>query len=151
MGDVSPTCTSSPATPPNAYMRCAAPRRGSCRSAFPRRGKVSWRTRRMARYSRKVPALPFMLRRRYLAGFLFQGASAYRPVKAYRCRYAFTERQIAHNGKRGKGYALPVWAKCLGHAKGKGTGNQAHLQPITHFLVNIGIAVARVVFQRPGT
>lgn len=76
MGDVSPACTSSPAASPSAQVRCAAPRRGSSRSAFPRRGKVSWRTRRMARYSRKVPALPFMLRRRYLAGFLFQGTAA---------------------------------------------------------------------------
>ncbi len=29
------------------------------------------------------------------------------PVKAYRFRYAFTERQIAHNGKRGKGTRSP--------------------------------------------
>ena len=33
----------------------------------------------------------------------------------------------------------------------KGAGNKAHLQPVTHFLVHIGIGIARVVFQRAGT
>jgi hypothetical protein len=36
-------------------------------------GKSS-RTRRTARHKRDVPELLFMLRRRYLAGFLFQSA-----------------------------------------------------------------------------
>lgn len=35
--------------------------------------------------------------------------------------------------------------------KSKGAGNKAHLQPVTHFLVHIGIGIARVVFQRAGT
>ncbi|MGY6766028.1 hypothetical protein ACW73O_13440, partial [Faecalibacterium prausnitzii] len=49
-----------------------------------------------------------MMHRRYLAGFLYQGTIRLcQPVKAYRFRYAFTERQIAHNGKRGKGTRSP--------------------------------------------
>ena len=52
-----------------------------------------------------------MMHRRYLAGFLYQGTIRLcQPVKAYRFRYAFTERQTAHNGKREKGYTLPAWA-----------------------------------------
>ena len=30
----------------------------------------------------------------------------------------------------------------------KCAGNKAHLQPVTHFLVHIGIGIARVVFHR---
>ena len=41
-------------------------------------------------------------------GFLCQGTIRLcQPVKAYRFRYAFTERQTAHNGKRGKGTRSP--------------------------------------------
>ena len=35
--------------------------------------------------------------------------------------------------------------------KSKGAGNKVHLQRVTHFLVHIGIGIARVVFQRAGT
>ena len=35
--------------------------------------------------------------------------------------------------------------------KRKGAGNKAHLQPVPHFLVHIGISIARVVFQCAGT
>lgn len=84
-------------------------RLGICRSAYPP-GYTSWRISRSARRKRNVPVLP-MMRRRYLAGFLYQGTIRLcQPVKAYRFRYAFTERQTAHNGKRGKGYTLPAWA-----------------------------------------
>ena len=80
---------------------------GICRSAYPL-GYTSWRTSRPARRKRNVPVLP-MMRRCYLAGFLYQGTIRLcQPVKAYRFRYAFTERQTAHNGKRGKGYTLPA-------------------------------------------
>ena len=37
------------------------------------------------------------------------------------------------------------------YMKSKGAGNKAHLQPVTHFLVHIGIGIARVVFQRADT
>lgn len=46
---------------------------------------------------------------------------------------------------------IPAWAKRLSYMKSKGAGNKAHLQPVTHFLVHIGIGIARVVFQRAGT
>ena len=46
---------------------------------------------------------------------------------------------------------LPVWTKRLSYMKSKGAGNKAHLQPVTHFLVHIGIGIARVIFQRAGT
>ena len=65
--------------------------------------------------------------------------------------YAFAERQIAHNGKRGKGTRFPHGLKELSYMKRKGAGNKAHLQPVPHFLVHIGIGIARVVFQSAGT
>ena len=46
---------------------------------------------------------------------------------------------------------LPAWDKRLSYMKSEGAGNKAHLQPVTHFLVHIGIGIARVVFQRAGT
>ena len=69
----------------------------------------SWRTGRPAPHS-QIVSVCLILRRRYLAGFLYQGTIRLcQPVKAYRFRYAFTERQTALNGKRGKGYTLPAW------------------------------------------
>ena len=35
--------------------------------------------------------------------------------------------------------------------KRKSAGNKAHLQPVTHFFVHIGVSIARVVFQCSGT
>ena len=70
-----------------------------------------------------------------LRRFLCQGSKsrACRLTEAYRAgRYAPVKRQAAHKRKRGKGDA-PRWG-----------------QPVLHFLVNVGISIARVVFQRPG-
>ena len=66
----------------------------------------SWRTGRPAPH-RQIVSVCLILPE----GFLCQGTIRLcQPVKAYRFRYAFTERQTAHNGKRGKGYTLPAWA-----------------------------------------
>ena len=66
----------------------------------------SWRTGRPAPH-RQIVSVCLMLPE----GFLCQGTIRLcQPVKTYRFRYAFTERQTAHNGKRGKGYTLPAWA-----------------------------------------
>ena len=45
-----------------------------------------------------------------------------------------------------KGDTLPAWAKRLSYMKSKGAGNKAHLQPVTHFLVHIGIGIAPVSY-----
>ena len=63
----------------------------------------SWRTGRPAPH-RQIVSVCLMLPE----GFLCQGTIRLcQPVKAYRFQYAFTERQIAHNGKRGKGTRSP--------------------------------------------
>ena len=62
-----------------------------------------WRTGRPAPH-RQIVSVCLMLPE----GFLCQGTIRLcQPVKAYRFRYAFTERQTAHNGKRGKGTRSP--------------------------------------------
>ena len=50
-----------------------------------------------------------------------------------------------------RGTRSPHGLKELAYMKRKSAGNKAHLQPVTHFLVHIGIGIARVVFQRAGT
>lgn len=52
--------------------------------------------------------LPVMLHRRYLAGFLCQRTIGFVGLQKHiNSGYAFAERQIAHNGKRGKGTRSP--------------------------------------------
>ena len=63
----------------------------------------SWRTGRPAPH-RQIVSVCLMLPE----GFLCQGTIRLcQPVKTYRFRYAFAERQIAHNWKRGKGTRSP--------------------------------------------
>ena len=63
----------------------------------------SWRTGRPAPH-RQIVSVCLMLPE----GFLCQGTIRLcQPVKTYRFRYAVTERQIAHNGNRGKGTRSP--------------------------------------------
>ena len=80
-------------------------RRGSSRSTFPQREKRSWRTRRPARYRRNVPVACYAAHQRPLS--LSRNNRLCRPVTVHRFRCAVTERQIAHNGKRGKGTRSP--------------------------------------------
>ena len=50
-----------------------------------------------------------------------------------------------------RGTRSPHGLKELAYMKRKSAGNKAHLQPVTHFFVHIGVSIARVVFQRSGT
>ena len=81
-------------------------RRGSSRSDFSPTGeKRSWRTRRPARYRRNVPVACYAAHQRPLSTRDLVWLC--RPVTVHRFRCAVTERQIAHNGKRGKGTRSP--------------------------------------------
>ena len=125
-------------------------RRGSSRSAFPLWGKAVMAYPPTGSVQTECTRLPVMLRTK--GRFLCQRTIGFVGLQKHiNSGYAFAERQIAHNGKRGKGDTLPAWAKRLSYMKSKGAGNKAHLQPVTHFLVHIGIGIARVVFQRAGT
>lgn len=67
----------------------------------------SWRTGRPAPH-RQIVSVCLMLRRRPPAGLsLSRNNRLCRPVTVHRFRCAVTERQIAHNGKRGKGTRSP--------------------------------------------
>ena len=72
---------------------------------FPNGEKRSWRTRRPARYRRNVPVACYAAHQRPLS--LSRNNRLCRPVTVHRFRCAVTERQIAHNGKRGKGTRSP--------------------------------------------
>ena len=50
-----------------------------------------------------------------------------------------------------RGTRSPHGLKELAYMKRKSAGNKAHLQPVTHFFVHIGVSIARVVFQCSGT
>jgi len=106
---------------------------GVGRSTFPLRGKASWRTRRVARRKRNVSDCP-ILRRRYLAGFLFQGAAA-----------SFAERQDVERVSR---FACPYAA--LSVSGGNGV-NELDLQSAFHVLVNAHMRLTVCVVERPGT
>ena len=67
----------------------------------------SWRTGRPAQ-RRQIVSVCLILRRRPPAGLsLSKNNRLCRPVTVHRFRCAVTERQIAHNGKRGKGTRSP--------------------------------------------
>ena len=44
-----------------------------------------------------------------------------------------------------RGIRSPHGLKELAYMKRKSAGNKAHLQPVTHFLVHIGIGIARTL------
>ena len=84
-------------------------RRGSCRSTFPRRGKAVMAYPPTGSVQTECTRLPVMLRTK--GRFLCQRTIGFVGLQKHiNSGYAFTERQTAHNGKRGKGYTLPAWA-----------------------------------------
>ena len=50
-----------------------------------------------------------------------------------------------------RGTRSPHGLKELAYMERKSAGNKAHLQPVTHFFIYIGVGIAHVVFQRSGT
>ena len=69
---------------------------------FPKGEKLSWRTRRTAQYKRNVPVACYAAYQRPLS--LSKNNRGFVGLQKHiNNGYAFAERQIAHNGKRGKG------------------------------------------------
>ena len=91
----------------------------------------------------------------YTAPPLSCGLSLSRNNKALSaCKSTSTADMLLRNDKQPitgsveRGTRSPHGLKELAYMKRKSAGNKAHLQPITHFFVHIGVSIARVVFQR---